>query len=118
VASCNNTYSGASTTLCCKSADGCICAYVGCDSDSITNTCSCGFDHGAAILSSQTEVTTCTPPAQGRCCATASEGQCGCDTLATACNPAYGDQDVPSCTTKTVPAMCPAGSVAVDACNK
>ena len=116
VTNCNSTYAGAGTTVCCKSSNDCVCAYVGCDSDSIPSTCSCGYDHGSAILSSQTEVATCTPPPGGRCCANDGDAQCGCDTLGTQCGAAYGDHNVPSCTATTVTPGCGADAVQVDSC--
>ncbi len=110
VAQCNDTYAGANTTICCKNEDSCLCFYVGCEQDSLTHTCKCGPDNGAAILSSQTEVGTCTPPSSGgRCCTNTSTGQCSCDAYGPGCSAQYGETEVASCSAHTSVAGCSKG---------
>ena len=117
VANCDDTFAGAGKTVCCRDADSCLCVYVGCDSNSITDTCQCGADHSSAILSSMEEVSTCSPLPGGRCCKNETEHSCGCDTLDTQCGAQYGDYNVPTCTATTVVPGCWSGKQQVDSCN-
>ena len=116
VARCDKTYAGASTTLCCRTSKDCVCYYVGCETDSLLHSCTCGADEGDAILSTQAEVSSCALPTNGRCCVNTSEGYCECDSDSTGCGAQYGDVATTSCGRTTAVARCPEGDE-VDSCG-
>lgn len=118
VPACNASYAGPKTTICCRDSKVCQCVYIGCDTDSVTNTCTCGRGYGSAILASMKEVSSCSLPPKGRCCASWATSSCSCDASDDTCSTWQETyESVQSCTAHTVSPRCKSGEQEVTSCG-